>query len=144
MRTVVLVVRLAKFALQTGTDLSANTNAVSNLDGCHLVADFDSLADNFMADADRERAFAPTASDGMDIRAADSAAFNFDVDIAVFELLRFKLGMRSGDCGGQAIQSVAAHFLLLKVTPFALILDHVALEHVWVRHIELGLRVVLS
>lgn len=116
MRTVVLVVRLAKLAFQAGTDLSAHTNAVSNLDCCHLVADFDSLADDFMADADWKGAITPTASDGMNVRAADSAALNFDVDITVFELLRFE-------------------FLLLKVTPFALILDHVALEGLWVRHL---------
>lgn len=93
MRTVVLVVRFAKLAFQAGTDLSAHTNAVSNLDCCHLVADFDSLADDFMADADWKGAITPTASDGMNVRAADSAALNFDVDITVFELLRFELRM---------------------------------------------------
>ena len=29
-----------------------------------------------------------------------------------------------------------AHFFLLKITPLALILDHVALKHFWVRHLE--------
>lgn len=96
MRTVVLVVGLAKFALQTGTDLSANTNTVSNLDGGHFVADFDRFTDDFMTNANWERAFAPTASDGMDIGAADTAALNFDVDVAVFELLRFELEVQSG------------------------------------------------
>lgn len=136
MRTVILIIRLAKLALQTGTDLSANTNAISNLDGCHLVADFDSLANDFMTDTDGERAVAPTASDGMDIRAADSAALNFNVNITVFELLRFELRMRSAMYGNEASISMVAHFFLLKVTPFALILDHVALEHLWVRHGE--------
>ena len=101
MRTVVLVVRLAKLALQTGTDLSTNTNTVSNLDGCHLVADFDSLADDFVTDTDWERAFAPAASDGMDIGAADSAALNLDVDVTVFELLRFELSAGSARCWSQ-------------------------------------------
>ena len=95
-RTVVFIVRFAKLALQTGTDLGTNTNTVSNLDGGHLVADFHGLTDDFVTDADWERAFAPTASDGMDIRAADSAALNFDVDITFFELLGFELGMQSG------------------------------------------------
>ncbi len=143
MRTVVLVVRLAKLALQTGTNLSTNTNTVSNLDRCYLVTDFDSFADNFMSNADWERAIAPAASDGMDIRAADSAAFNFDVDVTVFELLRFELEMWSGIGRSETSDSIAAHFFLLKVTPFALILDHVALEHLWVRHLGLRLRLNL-
>ena len=136
MRAVVLVVRLAKLALQTGTDLSANTNAVSNLDGCHLVTDLDSLADNFMTNADWERAFAPTASDSMDVGAADSTALNLDVDITVFELFRFELVTRLAMCRSEERRLIIAHFLLLKVTPFALILDHVALERVWVWHVD--------
>ena len=91
MRTVILVIGFAKLALEAGADLRANTNTVSNLDGCDLVANFNSLANNFMTDADWERAVAPTASDGMDIRAANTAAFNLYVDITVFELLRFEL-----------------------------------------------------
>ena len=87
-----------------------------------------------MTNADWERAIAPTASDGVDVRAADSAALNFNVDVTIFELLRFELGMRSG--GSEAIGSIASHLFLLKVAPFALILDHVALEHLWVRHVE--------
>ena len=139
MRAVVLVVRLAKLALQTGTNLSANTDTVSNLDRCYLVTDFDSFADNFMSNADWERAITPAASDGMDIRAADSAAFNFDVDVTIFELLGFELEMWSGVGQSETSDSMATHFFLLKVTPFALIIDHVALEHLWVRHLELGL-----
>ena len=98
MRTIILIVRFAKLALQTGTDLSANTHPVSNLDSRHLVANFDSLADNFVTDADWKRAVTPTASDSMDIRAADTAALNFDVDITVFKFLRFELGVWSGVC----------------------------------------------
>ena len=95
MRTVILVVRFAELAFETGTDLSANTDTISNLNGCNLVADFDSLADNFMTDADGERAVPPTARDCMDIRAADTTALNFNVDITVFEFLRFELGIWS-------------------------------------------------
>lgn len=97
MRAVVLVVSLAELALQAGPDLSSNTNTVSNLDGCHLIADLDSLADDFVTDADWERAFAPTASDCMDIRAADAAALNLDVDVTVFKVLGFEL--RTGVSG---------------------------------------------
>ena len=91
MRTVILVIRFAKLALEAGADLSANTNTVSNLNGCYLVANFDSLANDFVTDADWERAVTPAAIDGMDIRAANTAAFNLYVDITVFELLRFEL-----------------------------------------------------
>ena len=136
MRTVVLVVRFAEFALETGTDLSANTNTVSNLNGCNLVAHFDGLANNFMADADGERAVAPAASDCVDIRAADTAALNLYVDITVFELLRFELGIWSATRRTEVSNSMAAHLLLLKVAPFALILDHVTLKRLWVRHVE--------
>ena len=96
MRTVVLVIRLAKLALQAGADLGTNSNAVSDLDGGHLVADFDGLANDFMTNADWERAITPTACDCVDIGAADPAAFNLDVDITVFELLRFELILLSG------------------------------------------------
>lgn len=94
MRAVVLIVGLAELALQAGLDLSADTNTVSNLDGRHLVTDFDRLANDLMTDANGERAIAPTASDGMNIRAANPAALDFDVDITVFELFRFELEMR--------------------------------------------------
>lgn len=95
MRTVVLVIRLAKLAVQAGTDLSANTDTVSNFHGCDLVANFDSLADNFMTDADWEWAVAPTTIDSMNIGAADTAALNFDINIAILKLLWFKLGLWS-------------------------------------------------
>ena len=90
-RTVIFVIGFAKLALQAGADLSANTHTVSNFNGCHLVANFDSFANNFMTDADWEWAVAPTASDGMDVRAANTAAFDLYVDVTIFELLRFEL-----------------------------------------------------
>lgn len=136
MRTIVLVVRLAKLAFQTGTDLSANTDTVSNLHGCDLVADFDSLADNFMTDADWEWAVAPPAIDSMNIGAADTATLNFDINITILKLLRFKLGLCSAARRSGAGDLMAAHFFLLKLTPLALIFDHVALEGLRVRHYE--------
>ena len=60
MRAVVLVVRLADFALQASPDLSTDTNAVSNFDGGNLVADFDGLADDFVPYADREIGLTPS------------------------------------------------------------------------------------
>ena len=91
MRAVILVIGFAKLALEAGADLSANTNAVSNFNGRHLVANFNSLANNLMTDADWKRAVAPAAIDSMDVRTANTAAFNLYVDITVFKLLRFEL-----------------------------------------------------
>ena len=135
MRAVVLIVGFAEPALQAGADLSANTNTVPNFDACHLVADFDSLANDFMAHADWKRALAPTASDGMDIRATDSAAFNLDVDITIFKLLGFELGIPSAICRSETVDITSAHFFLFEVRPLTLVLDHVALERIWVRHL---------
>ena len=146
MRTVVLVIRLAKLALQAGANLGTNSNAISNFDGGHLVADFDSLANDFMTNADWEGAITPTAIDCVDIGAADPAAFNLDVDITVFELLRFELILLSGMGSCKSPLSrvpPVAHFFLLKITPLALILDHVALKCFWVRHLaDRRLRIV--
>ena len=135
-RAIILIVRFAELALQTGTDLSANTNTVSNLDSRHLVADFNGLANNFMTDADWKWAITPASSDGMDIGAANSAALNLDVDVTIFEFLRFELRRWSGLYYDDAINPISPHFFLFKVSPFALVFDHVALEHVWVRHFE--------
>ena len=52
MRAVVLIVGFAALALQAGSDLSTNTNAVSNLDSRHLVTNFDSFANDFVSDAE--------------------------------------------------------------------------------------------
>lgn len=62
-RAVVLVVRLAVFALQAGPDLSTHANAVSNLNGRDLVADLDGLADDFVSYAERETGLAPPTYD---------------------------------------------------------------------------------
>ena len=139
MRTIVFIIRLAKLALQAGADLGTNSNTVSDLDRGHLIANFDGLANNFMTNADWERAITPTTIDCVDIGAADPAAFNLDVDVAVFEFLRFELILLSG-LGSCTLPlsrvPIVAHFFLLKFTPLALILDHVALKHFRVRHLE--------
>ena len=55
------MVCLAVVASQVGLDLSTNTNAVSNLDCLDILSYFDGLANDFVADADWERALAPAA-----------------------------------------------------------------------------------
>jgi hypothetical protein len=89
---VVLVVGLALRACQVGPDLSANTSAVSNLEVLDLRTDLDDLANDLVADAERERdVFAPAAGNCVDVRGADTASVNGDVYIMVFELLEGQL-----------------------------------------------------
>ena len=91
MRAVVLLIRLAKLALQARPDLSADTNAVPDLDGAHSVTDLNGLANDFMANADWKRALSPSASNSVDIGATNAAAFDLDVNVTVLELLRLEL-----------------------------------------------------
>lgn len=91
MRAVILIIRFAVLALQTGPDLCTNTNAVSDFDGCHLVADFDGVSDDLVADAERKACFPPPTGDSMDVATADTTGFNPDVNITLAEWLGFEL-----------------------------------------------------
>lgn len=65
---VVLVVALAVVAGQVGADLGADANTIANLDaGGAAIADLEDLADDLVADAERERGIAPPTSDGVHI-----------------------------------------------------------------------------
>ena len=92
-RAIVLVIALALRALQAGPDLSANANAVALLDGLDLGPDLDSLANNLMSYADRQRGTPPAAVDGVYITTADAAALNLDIDIVVAKDFGFELPM---------------------------------------------------
>jgi hypothetical protein len=90
---VVLHVVLAVVACEIGTDLSSNTNAVSNLDLGDLAANLDGLADDLVSNAERKgNIFSPSSGYGVDIRGADTASINGDVNIIILELLERKLG----------------------------------------------------
>ena len=91
MRAIVLVVGLADLALEARLDLSADTDAVANLAGGHFVTSFDHFTDNLMTNADWQRAVPPAPVDGMKVGAADTAGFDLNIDIAVFEWLWLKL-----------------------------------------------------
>ena len=91
MRTVILVIRLADLTFQAGPNLRTNSNAVSKLDGRHLVADFDGMADDFMANAERKIRVSPSAGDGVDVTATHAAGFNLDIDVVFAKWLWFKL-----------------------------------------------------
>jgi hypothetical protein len=88
---IVFVVVFALLALHAGPNLGPNTDAVANFDRAHFRADFDGLADNLMTYAEGKRDLAPTASDAVDIGAANTAALDLDVDVVVFEGLRLEL-----------------------------------------------------
>lgn len=90
--TVVLVVCLARLALETGPDLCANSDTIADLYSRDLVADLDGPANDFMAYTQRHRSVAPTSIDGMDVGPTNTTAFNFDIDIPLLELLRLELG----------------------------------------------------
>ena len=85
MGAVVLLICFTELALQACLDLSAHANAVSNLDRGHFVSDFDGFTNDFVADANGERAVSPSASDGVYIGSAYTAALNLDVDVPVLE-----------------------------------------------------------
>ena len=83
MRAVVLIVRFADLALQACPNLCADANTISDLDGCHLVANLDGMPDDLVADAQRKTCFAPSTGDGMDVTTADTTCFNSDVDVTL-------------------------------------------------------------
>lgn len=70
MQTIVLVVRLAYFALQTRPDLSSHSDAVSDFAERDFRTRFDDFADDFVADAERELSLAPAAGDSVEIACA--------------------------------------------------------------------------
>jgi hypothetical protein len=129
---IVLVVALALLAFHAGLNLCSNTDAVTDLDCGNLGSNLDGLANDLMTDAQGERHLTPTASDAVDVGAADTAAFDFDVDIIVFEGLGFELGRMSG--AEQARVRLLAYVFLLEIGPVLLVLDHKTFKRIWITH----------
>ena len=90
--TVVFVVRLALSALEARADLGTHAHTIPNLHRCDTLSDLDSMTDHLMADAKRQRGFAPAASDGMDVRPTDPTSNDLDVNVTILKRFRFKLG----------------------------------------------------
>ena len=67
MWAVIFLVSFAELALHTRSDLSTDTDAISNLDGGYFVANFDGLAYNLMANTDWKWTFTPTTSDSVNV-----------------------------------------------------------------------------
>lgn len=116
MRAVILVLALADIALQAGPHLGTNTNAIAHLNLLHVLADLDGLANNLVTDAERTLEVAPAAGDGVDVRPADAAALDLDVDIVILkrlglELVAVELVPGLGRVNDEALESVwVAHF----------------------------------
>lgn len=91
LRAVVLIVRLAGLTLHAGPDLSADTHTVPDLDRRHFLAHLDSSADDFVSNTQWHGSWSPAFVDGVDIRTANAAADDLDIDVSILELLRCKL-----------------------------------------------------
>ncbi len=91
MRAVVLVVALALRTLQAGPDLSTDANTVTDFAGCHSISDFYGFTNDLVADADWQRRVTPASINCMDIRTADTAALDLDIDVVFAEFLGFEL-----------------------------------------------------
>ena len=94
MWAVVFLISLAQLAFQTRSNLRTDTDAISNLDGGYFGANFDGLANNLVANADWKWTVTPTSSDSVNVRAANTAAVDLDVDVIFFKLLRLELRNR--------------------------------------------------
>lgn len=65
--------------------------SVANLDGRNILSDFDSTANNFVTNTQRQRNLSPTASDGVQIRSANTACINGDINVSALERLKLEL-----------------------------------------------------
>lgn len=89
---VVLLVGLAVVAGKIGANLSTRSHTVADLVLGDLTSDLDDAANDLVSYAERKRnVLAPSTSDGVDVRGADTASINSDIDIVVLELLQGKL-----------------------------------------------------
>ena len=97
MWAIILLIRLAELAFQACPDLSADTDTVTNLDGSHLVADFNGLANDLVADTNGERAVAPSASNGVNVGTTHTAALDLDINVTIFERFGLELWQWLGE-----------------------------------------------
>jgi len=90
-RAIIFLIGFAELAFQACLDLSTHTDAVPNFDSCHFVPDLDSLANDFMTDADGKGAVSPAAGDSVHIGTTHTATLDLDINVTVFERLWFEL-----------------------------------------------------
>lgn len=65
--------------------------SVANLDGGDILSDLDCAANNFVTNTQRQRNLSPTTSDGVQIRSANTACVNGDVNVSALERLKLEL-----------------------------------------------------
>jgi hypothetical protein len=82
---------LAVNALEARLGLGTNTDTVADLDVLDLLANTDSLADNLVADAARVGSWAPTGGKHVDVRTADTAVGDLDVDVGLLKGLSLNI-----------------------------------------------------
>ena len=87
MHAVGLIVVLALFALEAGIQLRTEAHALAGFHQRDFGPDSQGLANDLVADGQREVLVAPAAADGVHIGAADPAGLDLDLDIIVFEWL---------------------------------------------------------
>ena len=116
-RAVVLVLVLAHVALEARPHLGADADPVAYFDAAlDVLADLHGLADHLVADAERALEVTPAAGACVHVAAADAAALDLDVDVAVLEGLGIEL-------------------LLVELVPCLGRVDAKALEGVGVSHV---------
>ncbi|KAH8738382.1 hypothetical protein BGZ61DRAFT_526363 [Ilyonectria robusta] len=97
---VILIVGLAVPALDTGRDLSANSDSVSNPDRRDFCALSHDSSDDFVANIKPRRKRAASSGNFMHVATANSARFEGSVDVVFLELLGLELGTKSGGMHG--------------------------------------------
>ena len=91
-RAVVFLVVLALVASKICANLGTRTSTVTDLDLGDLGPDLDNTTNNLVPYAERKRdVLSPSTGDSMDIRSADTASINGNIDIVILELLERKL-----------------------------------------------------
>src|SRR5690606_28890765 len=111
---VVFLVYLAGFANAAGIDDAADAGDIADPEFADGAADLNNLADNFMAGDDRVAGIAPVVVDEMQIRMADAAKKNIDLDVvgadfAALEIERGELAM----CFAGGVTDAGDHICLL-------------------------------
>jgi hypothetical protein len=90
-----LVIILTLFAVETRVNLSPYTNSRPLFNERYFGADPDSSPDNFVAATQWPVLRSPSASEGVDIRATNTACLDLDIYIKLFKRLGFELQYKS-------------------------------------------------
>ena len=123
---------LAVLAVQASPDLSTTTSSIALFECGDLGTHSQDFSNNLVTNGNGCWGVTPAASDGVNIRTADTATFDLDVDIVVAECLELELYTLSvpAHCLGNWL----TYRLLLEIFIFSKLIDHEAFSFLWVRH----------